>query len=48
MQNADARNMLSPTSFTIDRNEFTKWTEMTESTKIKLIKTQVVDFKFWL
>lgn len=40
VQNAESRSMNPVKTLEIDRNEFVKWTELAESTRIKLIKTE--------
>ena len=46
MQIADARSLNLPSNYSIDKNELNKWLEICESTRIKLQKTQVVNFSF--
>ena len=41
---ADAKSLHLPTSYSIASNELIKWLEICESTRIKLQKTQVVNF----
>ena len=40
VQNAESRNMNPVKTLEIDKSEFVKWTELAESTRIKLIKTE--------
>ncbi len=45
MQNQDNKSLKPISAYTIDKNEFSKWLEICESTRIKLNKTQVSDKK---
>ena len=47
MQIADGKSLHLTSSYTIDKNEIIKWLEICESTRIKLQKTQVVNF-LWI
>lgn len=40
IQNAEGRSMTPVKTFSIDRSEFVKWTEMAESTRLKLIRSE--------
>jgi len=44
---ADNRSMQPPNNYTVERNEFLRWLELAESTRIKLNKTVVCFFGFF-